>query len=167
MRERIIELDVRDDLRRGREPFSKIMLTVAQLKAEESLRLLAPFEPKPLFAVLAQQGFSYVSKALDSGDFEVLFSRHAASLKEHAPAGRDAAQSSPPAIVELDARGLEPPQPMVKILEAVETLPIHAQLHAHTDRRPMHLYAQLEARGFTAHSEEQSDGTFITHVRRK
>ena len=95
MRERIIELDVRDDLRRGREPFSKIMLTVAQLKAEESLRLLAPFEPKPLFAVLAQQGFSYVSKALDSGDFEVLFSRHAASLKEHAPAGRDAAQSSP------------------------------------------------------------------------
>ncbi|MBE0540460.1 MAG: DUF2249 domain-containing protein [Verrucomicrobia bacterium] len=158
MREKIIELDVREDLRQGREPFSKIMMTVGQLKANESLRLLAPFEPTPLFAVLAQQGFSHVSKALESGDYEVLFCR---------PAASKASQPSSPAVLKLDARGLEPPQPMVKILEGVETLPVHAELHAHTDRRPMHLYAQLEERGFTARSEEQSDGTFITYIQRK
>lgn len=167
MRERIIELDVRDDLRRGREPFSKIMMTVGQLKANESLRLLAPFEPTPLFAVLAQQGFSHVSKALESGDYEVLFSRPAASTKDRSLLGTEVSRSSTAAAVELDARGLEPPQPMVKILEAVETLPVHAELHARTDRRPMHLYAQLEERGFTARSEEQSDGTFITYIQRK
>lgn len=167
MRERIIELDVREDLSRGCEPFSKIMMTVSQLKANESLRLLAPFEPTPLFAVLAQQGFSHVSKALESGDYEVLFSRPTASTKDRNLLGTKASTSSTPAAVELDARGLEPPQPMVKILEAVETLPIGAELHAHTDRRPMHLYAPLQERGFTAHTEEQSDGTFITYIQRK
>jgi hypothetical protein len=30
----------------------------------------------------------------------------------------------------------------------------------------MHLYAQLEARGFIGSSEEQGDGSFITHIRR-
>jgi hypothetical protein len=31
----------------------------------------------------------------------------------------------------------------------------------------MHLYAQLEERGFVGESEEQKDGGFITHVRRR
>jgi uncharacterized protein (DUF2249 family) len=69
-------------------------------------------------------------------------------------------------VIELDARGLEPPQPLVRILEALSSLPDHAGLRAHTDRRPMHLYAQLEERGFTGDSVEQPDGSFITHIRR-
>jgi TusA-related sulfurtransferase len=66
----------------------------------------------------------------------------------------------------VDARGLEPPEPLVRILEAISNLPNNAELHARTDRRPMHLYAQLEQRGFTGESEEQTDGSFITHIRR-
>ena len=69
------------------------------------------------------------------------------------------------AIVDLDARGLEPPQPLVTILAAIATLPPGATLRARTDRRPMHLYAQLESRGFVGESAEQADGSFITHVR--
>jgi TusA-related sulfurtransferase len=68
-------------------------------------------------------------------------------------------------VVELDARGLEPPQPLVKILEALASLPPGATLRAQTDRRPMHLYAQLEERGFTGSSEQAEDGSYITHVR--
>jgi uncharacterized protein (DUF2249 family) len=67
--------------------------------------------------------------------------------------------------VELDARGLEPPQPMVKILEALAALPEGGELRAHTDRRPIHLYSHLEERGFSGDSEEQNDGSFITHIR--
>lgn len=66
----------------------------------------------------------------------------------------------------LDARGLEPPQPLVVILEALAGLPEGAEMRAHTDRRPMHLYALLEQRGFAGESEEQYDGSFITTVRR-
>ena len=75
-------------------------------------------------------------------------------------------ETSPTEVVEVDVRHLEPPQPMVKILEALLALPENTVLRAHTDRRPMHLYPMLEARGFTGESEEQSDGSFITHIRR-
>lgn len=69
--------------------------------------------------------------------------------------------------VTVDVRGLEPPQPLVRILETLATLPGDVALRAHTDRRPMHLYAQLELRGFAGESEEQTDGSFITHIRRR
>jgi hypothetical protein len=68
--------------------------------------------------------------------------------------------------VEVDARGLEPPQPLVTILEAVEALPARAALLARTDRRPLHLYPQLEERGFTGTTEEQPDGSFVTLIAR-
>ena len=69
-------------------------------------------------------------------------------------------------IVEVDARGLEPPQPLVVILEALAVLPEGAELRARTDRRPMHLYGQIEQRGFIGQTEEQLDGGFITSIRR-
>ena len=62
----------------------------------------------------------------------------------------------------LDARGLEPPRPLVVILEALSGLPEGSELRARADRRPMHLYALLEQRGFTGETEQQHDGSFIT-----
>lgn len=69
--------------------------------------------------------------------------------------------------IELDARGLEPPQPMLKILEAVAVLPAGTALAARTDRRPMLLYPQLEERGFTCETIAQSDGSHLNHIRRR
>jgi TusA-related sulfurtransferase len=66
--------------------------------------------------------------------------------------------------LEVDARGLEPPQPLVKILEALSALRTGQQLRARTDRRPMLLFPQVEERGFKAETEEQSDGSFITQI---
>jgi TusA-related sulfurtransferase len=69
-------------------------------------------------------------------------------------------------VVEVDARGLEPPQPMVRILEALTSLPADATLRARTDRRPMHLYALLEERGLAADTQPEPDGSFVTYIRR-
>lgn len=69
-------------------------------------------------------------------------------------------------LIEVDARGLEPPQPMVRILEALAALSGDATVRAHTDRRPIHLFPLLAERGFQAQTEEQHDGSFITHIRR-
>ncbi len=175
MSQRTVTLDVREDIRNGREPFARIMQTVGRLKDDEQLLLVAPFEPAPLFAVLAQRGFSYQSKATPTGDYEVLFTRGdgGAGDLSTSPASPNASQSSNhragagTPVVEVDARGLEPPQPLVKILEALATLPQRAELRARTDRRPMHLYGQLEERGFVGETEEQQDGSFVTHVRRR
>lgn len=170
MNNHIVTLDVREDLSKGRAPFSKIMDAVGRLRPEEKLLLVAPFEPAPLFSVLGQQGFEHESKRTQSGDWEVLFTRRngetAAPVSPERPPC-NAGKTKPTEIVEVDARGLEPPQPMVKILEALAALPDGAELHAHTDRRPMHLYAQLEERGFSGTTEEQKDGSHITHIRRR
>jgi uncharacterized protein (DUF2249 family) len=190
MSKNVVTVDVREDIRQGREPFSRIMQAVAGLKDHEDLLLIAPFKPAPLFGVLAAQGFSHDATETTTGDWEVRFTRGveaaAASTKAsstakhagppvggvHSNSGTQASPSPkrPPCAgtptLDLDARGLEPPQPLVKILEAVETLPAGAELRAHTDRRPMHLYAHLEERGFAGETEEQADGSFITHVRR-
>ena len=162
-------LDVREDIRAGREPFSKIMATVTGLSPEENLLLIAAFEPAPLFHVLAKQGFAHESKQTPTGDWQVLFSRRGVAVTTTAsdvkPKACDCDPTPPTEIIDLDARGLEPPQPLVTILEAISSLPAGATLRAQTDRRPMHLYAQLEARGFTGESSEQADGSFITDIR--
>jgi len=175
MSTRIVTLDVRADIRSGREPFGKIMQAVASLKDDDQLRLIAPFEPAPLYGVLGQRGFVHETKPTPEGDFEVLFTRGpggvakpqvAAAAPQAAPGSPNRACTGTP-VLDVDARGLEPPQPLVKILEALATLPEAAQLRARTDRRPMHLYAQLEERGFVGETEEQPDGSFVTHVRRR
>lgn len=68
--------------------------------------------------------------------------------------------------VDVDARGLEPPRPLVVVLEALASLPAGGELRAQTDRRPLHLYPLLEQRGFVGETEEQHDGSFITTIRR-
>lgn len=170
MSSEIVTLDVRDDINRGQEPFSKIMGTVARLRPEENLRLLAPFEPIPLFSVLAKKGYAHSSKQLESGDWEVLFTHGndpKPEAKRDAPAAAGSGEAKPSSYIEVDARGLEPPQPMVKILEALTNLPAKTGIRARTDRRPMHLYAHLEERGFVGETTEQTDGSFLTHIRRR
>ena len=76
-------------------------------------------------------------------------------------------KTEPAEIIDVDTRGPEPPQPRVKILEAIANLPAGAELRAHTERRPMHLYAQLEERGFVGETKEQKDGSFITQIRNR
>jgi len=166
---KITTVDVREDIRIGQEPFRKIMSAVAQLRPGEQLLLIAPFEPVPLYHVLASKGFEHRAQKTQTGDWEVLFSACSAI----SPPGKPAAPAPtriPAAeaeVMELDARGLEPPQPMVKILETLANLPRDATLRARTDRRPMHLYAQLEARGFTGITKEENDGSFVTHICRQ
>lgn len=165
-----VTLDVRGDIQSGSDPFTRIMGAVATLKANERLRIIAPFKPVPLLGVMQNRGFSHEAKPLGAGDWEVVFTR-GEFAGEAAPAADPGATScgcccSATPVVELDARGLEPPQPLVRVLEALEALPAGAELRAHTDRRPLHLFPHLEERGCVGESKEQPDGSFITHIRR-
>lgn len=168
MNEPFVTLDVREDLKSGRDPLAKILDTVRRLGPGQGLRLVAPFQPAPLCFVLGKMGFGHRDRLLDPGSWEVLFEREPANATPdpEAPVAAAAADLlEPPNFVEVDARGLEPPQPMVAILEALAALPDWAELHARTDRRPVHLYPQLEARGFAGETEELPDGSFITRIR--
>ncbi len=69
--------------------------------------------------------------------------------------------------IEIDARGLEPPMPMVRILEAVAALPADSAVIARTDRPPMLLLDELPRRGFAGASEPAPDGEgYVTKIQR-
>ena len=169
MNDKINTLDVREDFRSGQHPCDKIHSALNGVTPGQTLRLLVPFEPVPLFQLAARNGLGHKSSQTPEGHWEVLFSHDPEAASRAgigAPSACDCAGPASAESIEVDARGLEPPQPMVRILEALSTLPKGGQLLARTVRRPVHLLPQLEFRGFTADSQEQPDGSFITDIRR-
>ncbi|WP_442594429.1 DUF2249 domain-containing protein [Neobacillus sp. D3-1R] len=64
----------------------------------------------------------------------------------------------------LDNRGLEPPQPMMRTLAALENLNDNETLTIINDRRPMFLYEQLEELGYRNRTEQQEDGSYKIEI---
>jgi uncharacterized protein (DUF2249 family) len=162
-----VYLDVREDIRSGREPLARIMATVDGLGPDGVLVLTAPFEPVPLYRVLSRRGFAHFTEGYAADHWMVWFYRDPAGAAAPAgparaarPAAKPAAGTPAPAIgpVRLDVRGLEPPLPMVRVLEAVETLAPGQRLEVLHDRRPLFLYPQLEARGLRHVTDEPEPG---------
>jgi len=64
----------------------------------------------------------------------------------------------------LDNRGLEPPQPMMRTLAALENMGDEEVLTIINDRRPMFLYEQLQELGYEQHTVQQTDGSFKIEI---
>lgn len=69
-------------------------------------------------------------------------------------------------LIQINARGLEAPEPLIRILDALESLPAGFQLRAITDREPCHLFGEAEQRGFRHTTAEQPDHSWITVLER-
>jgi len=160
-----VHLDVREDIRRGQEPFARIMATVKALAPEQALVLRAPFEPVPLLAVLGKRGFAHWAEQSAPDDWTVWFYREP-SAPEEAVAGARAAAAADGATTVLDVRGLEPPEPMVRILERLDTLAPGQRFVVFHERRPMLLYPQLDERGFLHDTDELEPGLVRIVIRR-
>jgi uncharacterized protein (DUF2249 family) len=160
----IIDLDVREDLRNGREPFSRILAARRSLPPGGALRLRAIFEPVPLYAVMAGQGLVHWTERLAPDDWVVWF--YPPGLADPAAdsgeardrgAGTSAAAAAPSAEpVVLDVRGLEPPEPLVRTLEALEALPPGGLLIQLNTRVPQFLLPQLRSRGYAFEIHEEA-----------
>jgi uncharacterized protein (DUF2249 family) len=165
-------LDVREDLRRRLEPFAKIMVAVRALGPHRVLALRAPFEPIPLYEVLAKRGFAHWTERHAPDDWTVWFYRKAVGAAGETAPGREdagAAAAGMPAthaVNVLDVRGLEPPQPMVRVLEALDRLGPGTPLEVLHDRRPVFLYPQLDHRGFAHETDEPEPGLVRIVIRR-
>lgn len=132
--------------------------------------LVNDHDPVPLyyqFAVQFPGQFTWEYLVTGPDEFHVKISRVAAAPNAAPlvppPA---AAPAAPVNTTELDLRGLEPPEPMMRILTAVVQLSPGAKLQARTDRRPINLYPELDTRGVCYESEEQPDGSWITRIAR-
>jgi TusA-related sulfurtransferase len=58
----------------------------------------------------------------------------------------------------IDARGLEPPEPFVLTMEALDTIGADEKLLLILTREPHPLYRALEINGFTHKTERTADG---------
>ena len=65
----------------------------------------------------------------------------------------------------LDARDLEPPEPMVRTMEALEELAPAETLLVLLPREPYPLYRALELNGFSWKTERRADGTVEVLIR--
>jgi uncharacterized protein (DUF2249 family) len=162
---RRVDVDVRADITAGHEPFARIMSAVQSLEPDQALVLHAPFEPIPLYAVLGKRGFSHWTEAGRPGDWSVWFFRGA----EGPGQGTSEPATTPTAraCATLDVRDLEPPLPLLRVLERLDTLGTDGELIVLHDRRPVFLYPQIEARGFVHSTEEPEPGLVHIVIRRR
>jgi hypothetical protein len=70
-------------------------------------------------------------------------------------------------VIVLDNRGLEPPEPLVRILEALNELGEGCVLESQLDREPLLLYPQLEQRGFLYETATADDGSVVIRIWRE
>ncbi|MBK9236921.1 MAG: DUF2249 domain-containing protein [Rhodoferax sp.] len=67
----------------------------------------------------------------------------------------------------IDGRALEPPEPLVLTLDALETLGAHEQLLLLLDREPLPLYHALASGGHAWQTRRGADGSFEVLIWRK
>lgn len=175
---KIVELDVREQLRNKLEPFQLIMDTVKTLGQDDIFVLHATFKPTPLLGLLKVRG--YVSKSVqqDKDHWITTFvnKKNKQWLEEaeddtdakSAPSSRErsrsASDSDGPKVIQLDNRGLEPPQPMVRTLAALDRSRPGDVVKIHNDRVPVFLIEELNTMGYSFSVEDQPDGSAIVTI---
>lgn len=155
-------LDVRPIIDAGGEPFGQIMATVSALKEGETLHLINSFEPAPLYRVLGGRGFTHRTEEY-GGIWHIYFSKEEGATIATDDEGEvtcGGCGSEAPEVIELDVRGLEPPEPMVQILEALPKLSERGIMVVHHHREPLLLYEKLTQRGYTAKTIKINEGYY-------
>ena len=162
---KIIELDVRALIDSGTDPLNHILKKISLLEPGEVLNIINSFEPTPLRQLLGKQGFESYASTKEPGLIHTYFYKAASpdafsqpatqTLKSPtvttganiAPADWEEALSRFQGKLEtIDVRELPMPQPMHRILEALEVLrPQHALL-VHHKRIPVFLLPELQDR---------------------
>lgn len=157
----------------GRVKHTQIFQRWFDLPVGEHFILLNDHDPVPLYYQFnAEFAGAFQWDYLERGpeEFRVKITKLKAVTGAAPTPPLAAAQAAAPVTTNgeqsIDVRGLEPPEPLVRILDALESLPAKTTLRAHTDREPCHLFGEAEQRGFQHDSKEQSDGSWLTILTR-
>lgn len=130
--------------------------------------LINDHDPVPLryqFAAQFPDAFSWDYLASGPDEFHVKITKLAPVAAPPPPANSPAPVGTTAASgleQQIDVRGLEPPEPLLRILSTMESLPAGVRLRAITDREPCHLFGEASQRGFRHACTEQPDHSWIT-----
>lgn len=151
-----IVLDVRPYLKNKQDPFQVIMDNVKKISKEDVFELHATFKPTPLLSVMRVKGFLNKVEKVDDEHWIVTFvhKSNAALLED---GENQATESSQPAdeavpsegkVYQLDNRGLEPPQPMIRTMGQLDKMSPGDKLIITNDRVPVFLLEELNGLGY-------------------
>jgi uncharacterized protein (DUF2249 family) len=154
-------IDVRPLLASGQDPFAQVMSASAKIPSGGFLVIDAPFDPAPLRRVLAGKGFTSLGRQIGPGHWRICWRR-----EEPAPVQAEAETPTPRPGPEpwqacdgthLDVRGLQPPEPMTRVLDLIDQGGADT-LILHHDREPVLLYPLLAERGWSCLSVDHLEG---------
>jgi len=153
--ENIVTLDVREMLAGGNDPLKLIQQTVKALAPDQVLKIVNSFEPTPLIKLLEKQGFKSVVDPIESDLTETYFfkgnNKDVGQLESSFEESTDwdaKLKQFEDRTLRIDVRHLEMPQPMMTILENLDTMPAEQALFVHHKRVPVFLLTELKDRKF-------------------
>ncbi len=166
-------IDVRQDIASGQDPFKRIMSFVKELKDDEVMHLINSFEPIPLYSVLKKKGLDHWTEVNDDVVNVFLFrNRKEKNTIEPESSSNELVEPTEAAnidekIIQLDVSTLEPPEPMLRILETLPSMDDNTMLLVHHHRDPLMLYEKLEERGFQAVTNKIEENYFKIVITKK
>ncbi len=161
--DQIQELDVRPIIDAGEDPLSLIVKSAKNIQQGEILKIINSFEPTPLLSLLKRQGFDHYVDTIDDYVVETYFYKTGDGVLdndqvESAGEGWDFyLEKFADQLETVDVRELSMPQPMMTILEAIETLPTEKALFVYHKRIPVFLLPELKEKGFDFRIKEISE----------
>ncbi len=154
----IVELDVRESISRGGDPFNLIMEKLKILPTEKILKIINTFEPSPLIHILQKKGYTYYTRKEESGlvltyfknttekqnylSSEIIQTEKCGSFENVLEAYKGRTE-------QIDVRTMEMPAPMVSILKKLETLKEDNALLVHHKKIPQFLFPELQENNFS------------------
>ncbi|WP_438448242.1 DUF2249 domain-containing protein [Gorillibacterium sp. sgz5001074] len=159
MTAKTVELDVRPQLRSKLEPFELIMGTIKTLKKEEVFVLHATLKPTPLLGIMKLKGYrNRVQKLADDHYITTFIHKSQKHLLDELALPEEEPEQAKPEkaedqagghrLIDLDNRGLEAPQPMMRTLAQLDKMGPSEVLCITNDRVPVFLIEELKQRGY-------------------
>lgn len=161
---RLIEVDAGAILRGGGEPLQEILAAADRLDPGAVLHVRSPFQPTPLYAVMAERAFRHHSTMFAGDDWSTWFWRadEEAAVVRSGPAAGPSRVAAPPDA--RDLRDLPPPEPLLAILAHVQDGGIACRVVL--PYAPTPLATLLEGHGWEVGPiEPLGDGSVVVTIR--
>lgn len=136
--ERVIDLDLREELRYGHDPVALLLGATLDLRESGALRLTSAYEPVSLCRALEKHGFRHWSERLGESHWRVWFFRPVGTDESPLMASRGEA-------VVLDVRTIPPPERHPTILATFVALEPGESFILVNDHDPIPVAYQLQA----------------------
>lgn len=163
----IVDLDVRPVLAGGTDPLHIILDKVNALEDNQALKIINTFKPAPLITLIGKKGFDHIVMSPAPGLIETYFFKpEGITFNEEETTPESEKNTSDwhtfieryrEKTTRIDVRGLQAPQPMMLILEKLETMPEGEALLVQHEKIPVFLLPELHSMNYNYQIHEEDE----------